>query len=200
MRTEVFDKYTTFDGQPLVTFGELSMCPTAESILAYISAARHELDMVFQADLVCLGHRKGSGNKYDFQPWKLSTFKWLVARTQTFIEGIDAWMTAFCENHDSGRSISGWASDTPEWHEKSTKMFALLLIVQTGTLFLYQGQEIGIINAPREWGIEQYKDFEAINMYAEAMKLDENGVDPGGKERIMNGLRIMGRDNPRFPT
>jgi hypothetical protein len=37
-------------------------------------------------------------------------------------------------------------------------------------------------------------------MYAEAMKLDENGVDPGGKERIMNGLRIMGRDNPRFPT
>jgi oligo-1,6-glucosidase len=34
----------------------------------------------------------------------------------------------------------------------------------SGTLFVYQGEEISIRNAPREWDIEtEYKDIETID-------------------------------------
>lgn len=35
----------------------------------------------------------------------------------------------------------------------------------SGTLYLYQGQEIGMRNAPPEWDIEEYKDCESINYW-----------------------------------
>jgi len=34
-------------------------------------------------------------------------------------------------------------------------MLATMLSTMTGTLFLYQGQETGMINAPESWGIEE---------------------------------------------
>ena len=42
-------------------------------------------------------------------------------------------------------------------------MLAMWLIGQTGSLFLYQGQEIGMVNAPREWDMDEYKDVESRN-------------------------------------
>ena len=35
----------------------------------------------------------------------------------------------------------------------------------TGTLFIYQGQEIGMTNLPRSWSIDEYKDINTINYY-----------------------------------
>ena len=90
-------------------------------------------------------------------PWKLTKMKSIVEKWQSFIEGTDGWTTAFCENHDNGRSVSRFGSDAPEFREISAKMLALMMVTMTGTLFIYQGQEIGMINAPREWPIEEYK-------------------------------------------
>ena len=95
--------------------------------------------------------------KYIFTPWKLTKMKSIVEKWQSFIEGTDGWTTAFCENHDNGRSVSRFGSDAPEFREISAKMLALMMVTMTGTLFIYQGQEIGMINAPREWPIEEYK-------------------------------------------
>ncbi|CAF3524975.1 unnamed protein product [Fusarium graminearum] len=64
-----------------------------------------------------------------------------------------------------------------------------------GTLFLYQGQEIGMTNMPRSWGIEEYKDIESSNFFAEA-------VESGNEKRVkdtMHGLQIMARDHSRIP-
>lgn len=85
--------------------------------------------------------------------------KEVIAKWQTFIDGSDGWTTAFCENHDQGRSVSRFASDAPQWRERSAKMLAMMLCAMTGTLFVYQGQEIGMINAPKDWPIEDYKDI-----------------------------------------
>jgi len=44
-------------------------------------------------------------------------------------------------------------------------MLAILEISQTGTLYIYQGQELGLKNFPRTWGIEEYKDIATQNYY-----------------------------------
>jgi len=59
--------------------------------------------------------------------------------------------------------VSRFAYDAPEWRAESAKMLAMWLIGQTGSLFLYQGQEIGMVNAPREWDMDEYKDVESRN-------------------------------------
>jgi hypothetical protein len=30
-------------------------------------------------------------------------------------------------------------------------------------VFVYQGQEIGMINVPKEWEMEEYKDVDCLN-------------------------------------
>ena len=47
----------------------------------------------------------------------------------------------------------------------SAKMLAMLEITQAGTLYIYQGEEIAMANAPRSWGIEEYKDVATRNFY-----------------------------------
>ncbi|KAJ4349768.1 uncharacterized protein N0V89_008386 [Didymosphaeria variabile] len=199
MNSQVLSKYRTYDGFPVVTVGELSMTPDPEGVLNYVSAEKKELDMIFQFDITHLGQGPpGSDNKYDFTPWNLPQMKRIVAKWQTFIDGTDGWSTVFCENHDNGRSVSRFGNDAPQWREKSAKMLAVCFAAQTGTLFLYQGQEIGMVNAPRKWGIEEYQDVESQNYWKEAVRLAENGTDPTRKERIMRGLQLMARDHARL--
>ncbi|KAF2111764.1 alpha-glucosidase-like protein maltase [Lophiotrema nucula] len=199
MNEEVLSKYTAFDGLPLVTVGELSLTPEPEGVLRYVSAKERELDMVFQFDLTHLGQGDGFGGKYDFVPWKLPELKRIVEKWQCFIESTDGWTTVFNENHDNGRSIDRFGNGAPEWREKSAKMLALWLAALAGTLFLYQGQEIGMLNAPEEWGIEEYKDVESMNHHREAVQLSESGVDSTRKERVVKGLQLMARDHARLP-
>ena len=55
--------------------------------------------------------------------------------------------------------------DSEEWRAKSAKMLAILEISQSGTLYIYQGLELGLKNFPRTWGIEEYKDIATQNYY-----------------------------------
>ncbi|KAF2021520.1 glycoside hydrolase family 13 protein [Aaosphaeria arxii CBS 175.79] len=199
MNSEVLSKYRTYDGQELVTVGELSLTPDPEGVLPYVSAEAKELSMVFQFDITHVGQGSGFLDKYDFAEWKLPEMKRIVEKWQTFIDGTDGWTTVFNENHDNGRSICRFADESPQWREKSAKMLAMWLTTVTGTLFLYQGQEIGMINAPKEWSIDEYKDVESKNFWAEAVKMTEDGTDPTREERIKYGLQLMARDHARLP-
>jgi oligo-1,6-glucosidase len=164
-------------------------------VLDYVKASEKELNMIFQFDMIRLGTGDGFGSKYVFKPWRLTEMKTLVERWQKFIEGTDGWTTVFCENHDNGRAVSRFGSDKPEHWENSAKMIALWQATLTGTLFLYQGQEIGMTNMPKTWPIEEYKDIESNNFYQEA----ERSVDSAEKDRVMSGLRILARDHSRLP-
>ena len=75
----------------------------------------------------------------------------------------------FIENHDHSRSVSRFGNDSPEWRAASAKVFALLQITQSGTLFVYQGEELGMRNFPRSWGIEEYKDVASINFWKQCV-------------------------------
>ncbi|KAK2003385.1 alpha amylase [Colletotrichum falcatum] len=188
MNAKVLSHYDT------VTVGELPHTPDPQHVLKYISAADRQLDMVFQFDIVDLG--QGIGYKYQTREWKLPELKRIVAKWQQFIEGTDGWTTAFCENHDQGRSVSRYGNDSPQWRETSAKMLALMMCSQTGTLFVYQGQEIGMTNVSRSWGIEDYKDIEALNYYNDIKREHGEGE---ALDRVMDSINLVGRDNARIP-
>jgi alpha-glucosidase len=189
MNTEVLSKYDT------MTVGELPHTPDPQHVLRYVGSGDKQLDMVFQFDLVDLGI--GKTHKYEFEGYQLSKMKEVVGKWQNFIQGTDGWTTAFCENHDQGRSVSRFTSDSPEWRERSAKMLAMIICAITGTLFVYQGQEIGMINAPKEWPIDDYKDIESINYYKSVAQRTNN--DSAALSHVMNSIQILGRDHARLP-
>ncbi|OAQ80459.1 maltase [Purpureocillium lilacinum] len=179
-----------------VSVGELSNTPHPSQVIPYVSAAAQELDMVFEFSVIRLGTGNGFGAKYIYQPYPLTKLKGLTETWQSFIEGTDAWATAFIENHDNGRAISrfGDASTRESWL-RSGKAIALWQATLSGTLFLYQGQEIGMVNMPSAWGIDEYRDIESRNFYAEA-------AASGSQERLdatMKGLQVLARDHSRLP-
>jgi oligo-1,6-glucosidase len=189
MNTEVLNKYDT------MTVGELPHTPDPAHVLRYVGSGDKQLDMVFQFDIVDLGI--GRTHKYEYEGYALSELKSVVSKWQQFIEGSDGWTTAFCENHDQGRSVSRFGSDAPEFRERSAKMLALMMCALTGTLFVYQGQEIGMINAPKEWPISDYKDIESINYYNSVAERTDN--DSKALGHVMKSIQILGRDHARLP-
>ncbi|KAI5856767.1 glycoside hydrolase family 13 protein [Durotheca rogersii] len=190
MRSKVLDPYGA------VSVGELSNTPHPSQVLPYVSAAAEELDMVFEFSVIRLGTGGLFGSKYTYVPFTLPELKATVSRWQTFIEGTDGWTTVFCENHDNGRAVSRFGDcSTPELWQASAKALALWQATSTGTLFLYQGQEIGMTNMPATWGIDEYRDVEGLNYYAEALA----SGDRKRETDTMDGLRILARDHSRTP-
>jgi len=179
-----------------ISVGELSNTPDPSQVVPYVSAAAKELDMVFEFSMIRLGTGGMFGPKYHYVPFELPTLKRIVEKWQSFIEGTDAWTTVFCENHDNGRAVSRFGDcSTQELWAASAKTLALWQATLTGSLFLYQGQEIGMKNMPPSWGIKEYKDIESLNFYAE--------VKASGRQdeidKTMHGLQILARDHSRIP-
>ncbi|MFC6600610.1 alpha-glucosidase C-terminal domain-containing protein [Ectobacillus funiculus] len=71
-------------------------------------------------------------------------------------------------------------------------MFAILLHMMKGTPYIYQGEEIGMINCPIN-DISEVEDIESVNMYHERLA---NGYK---KEEIIASINAKGRDNARTP-
>ena len=180
-----------------MSVGECPHTPDMKKVVQYVSAKEKQLDMVFQFDVVDTG--MGSVFKYQTTPrtWKLPNFKAAVERTQSLITGTDAWTTAFLENHDQARCISRFGDDSPEWRIRSGKMLALMLAALSGTLYIYQGQEIGMINLPKDCPIEEYKDVDSINYYN--MVRERSGGDETDLARAHAALQHLARDHARTP-
>jgi oligo-1,6-glucosidase len=189
MNTKVLNHYDA------MSVGELPHTPDPAHVLRYVGSGDKQLNMVFQFDIVDLGI--GKVHKYDFEGYKLSELKSVVQKWQSFISGTDGWTTAFCENHDQGRSVSRYASDLPAHRENSAKMLAIMMATLTGTLFIYQGQEIGMINTPKDWPIENYLDIESLGYYN--MIAERTNNDPKALAKAKSAIQICGRDNARTP-
>jgi oligo-1,6-glucosidase len=179
----------------IMTVGELPNTPDPEEVLKYISAESRELNMVFNFDTVYLGTKPG--HRFIQTPFDNNDFKRELTKWQTLIEDGNAWTTVFLENHDQGRSISRFASDAPEHREAAAKMLSMVLCALSGTLFLYQGQEIGMINAPLTWAPEAYKCVRSTNYFSDIRQRTQN--DPQALENARKALQRVARDHARVP-
>lgn len=185
---DIFDKYD------VMNVGELPNTPNPDNVMKYISAKERQLNMVFNFDVVNLGQTRGA--RFETVPFTTADFKRELFRWQD-ISGTDSWTTAFLENHDQGRCISRFASDKPEHREQAAKMLAMVLASLTGTLFLYQGQEIGMTNAPRSWPAEEYKCIKSVHYWNDVKTRTNN--DPQALAKALDGMQIMARDHARVP-
>ncbi|KND92524.1 Alpha-glucosidase [Tolypocladium ophioglossoides CBS 100239] len=182
-----------------ITVGELPNTPDMSRVLDYVSAEAKQLDMVFQFDVVDVGF--GKTHKYETTPknYTLPDFKAAVDRTQGLIRGADGWTTVFLENHDHARSVSRFTDDSPEYRVRGAKLLALMEACLSGTQYLYQGQEIGCVNAPKDtYPLENYLDLDSY-LFVDMVK-ERHGADNKEEvDRAFNALQHLARDHSRLP-
>lgn len=182
MRTEVLDRY---DG---LTVGE---CPGIPPDLAraVTDAQTGALDMVFQFEHVELDTQPGQP-KWALKPLHLPDLKRSLATWQHAMADA-GWNSLYFCNHDQPRVVSRYGCDG-EFRVQSAKMLATVLHGLRGTPYVYQGEELGMVNYPFT-DIAQCRDIESLNMHAEALA---RGDDP---ETVLASIRAKGRDNARTP-
>ncbi|OQE26396.1 hypothetical protein PENSTE_c005G00179 [Penicillium steckii] len=179
-----------------VTVGELPGTPEIADVLSYVSATEKQLSMVFQFDVVDIGMGEPRFNTTP-QNWTLPDLRARIAQTQA-LAGTDGWCTSFLENHDQARSISRLGDhETPENWLLSAKLLAMMTTALSGTLYIYQGQEIGMINAPDDWDISEYKDLDSLNWYKFIKDTTDN--NPTALKKAKQALTHLARDHARIP-
>ena len=145
------------------------------------------LDMMFH-----FAHMEADCFMTDFiqRPFDLKKLKKAFSKWQYALEG-KAWNALYLENHDHPRVISRYGSE--HYRVESGKMLAASYLFQCGTPFVYQGQEIGMLNNPLP-SIDDYKDVMVKNSSRIARKL---GVP---KKTVLEMTQKSCRDNARTPV
>ncbi len=158
--------------------------------LEYTGYDRSELNMLFMFEHVNLGKPCRASN-WKASPLDLVALKRIFAKWQNGLEG-KGWNTLYWENHDQVRSVSRFGDDSAEYRTLSAKMLALCLLCMKGTPYVYQGEELGMINVPFD-SIDDYRDLASFNDYSEMIK---SGLP---EQDAMKTLRMISRDNARTP-
>ena len=145
-------------------------------------------------------------SKFLPRPFRPSTLRAITNKWQTFMLQNSGWNALYLENHDQGRSVSRYASDAPHHRTLSAKMLATFLALQSGTPFVYQGQELAMCNVPLERAGEPekwYRDIECLNHWKGIKDANPHPeTDPQHRRRRDEALyqyRLLGRDNARTP-
>ena len=147
---------------------------------------REELDLIFSFDhLETAGHGKFDDYKYDLNYYKAYIIDWLENY------GNHCRMSLFFENHDNPRMVSKVDPD-PQFRIVLAKLLATMLLTLDGTPFIYQGQEIGMVNKDFR-SIDDLRDVESLKFYAEWR---ESMGDPAAFKRVLAGSR----DHARTPV
>lgn len=176
---EVWGKYDA------MTVGEAPMM-TPKVALNYVSNDKQELNMMFhfqhmEADCIIYS--------WVYTGFKLKKLKKVYDNWQKGLYQ-KGWNALYIENHDQPRVISRYGSE--KFRVESGKTLATMYLCQSGTPFIYQGQEIGMLNYPHE-KLEDYPDVNTHACYNLFRKL---GLS---EERVMRMARRSARDNARTP-
>ncbi len=124
---------------------------------------RKELDMVFSFDhLETPGHVRFDDYEYDLNYLRDYFIDWMEHY------GNQCWMSLFYNNHDNPRMVSKVTSDI-QYHQQIETLLAVIQFTLKGTPFVFQGDEMGLINYPFT-SMEQITDVEAKGYYQELLQ------------------------------
>ena len=179
-KRDVLDHYDCF------TVGESPMT-TPDTALRYIT---EDEDPVLN-EMIAFSHMEADCIATDVirRPFDLRKMKRAFSQWQQKLQG-KAWNALYIENHDHSRIISRYGSE--KYHDESGKMLAAMYMLQRGTPFIYQGQEIGMTNMPLP-SVEDYPDV-----------MTENNARLLGKflpkKTVLKLIQASARDNSRTPV
>ena len=171
-----------------VTVGEMPGV-TVEQARLFTDPSRHELDMVFQFEHVGLDH--GPRGKFDHRTLEVRDLKRSLQRWQDGLADT-GWNSLYWNNHDQPRAVSRFGDDGRYWAPSAMALGGVLHL-QRGTPFIYQGEELGMTNAPFV-DVADLRDIESLNYFA--LATDVPGADG---EQVLGDIRVSTRDNARTP-
>lgn len=203
MNREVLSKHD------LITVGETSGV-TLEEARKYAGFDRDELNMVFQFEQ-CDITPSDIGGKWSLLKPQMKDLRAVLNKWQLGLEN-KAWNSLYLCNHDQPRTVSRYGDDSEKWREKSATMLATMLHMMKGSVYVYQGEELGMTNAYFD-KLSQYRDIETINAYKEYFgdEAFENAIKTDGDQDLLSTSGIvshqsmmkrfgkMSRDNARTP-
>ncbi|KAF2173286.1 glycoside hydrolase family 13 protein [Zasmidium cellare ATCC 36951] len=188
---EVLSKYDT------ITVGEMPFVEDEDEIIRVVGENEHELNMIFIFALVDIDGIPGA-SRLTLYDWNAADLRKIVAKWQNVMRERGGWNSLFVENHDQPRSVSRYADDSDEYRELGAKLLAIMQTTLSGTLYVYQGEELGMVNVPLSWDPAEYKDIESINYWK---KMNERCKGDGKKlEHAKLTLNKKARDNARTPV
>lgn len=178
MNSEVLSKYN------IITIGETPHT-TPEEAKKYVDPYRNELDMVFQFEHMHVDY--GKFGRYSDVMYKLNDLRCAMNKWQEKL----SWNTNYLGNHDQPRIVSRFGNDD-KYRIKSAKVLAMMYILQKGTPFIFEGEEIGMTNL-HITNINELKDIEAHYNYN--FFIDKH-ISP---EKALEMVNRKTRDNARTP-
>ena len=178
---EVLDEYGAF------TVGEAPMMTTKLAKEYITDEAGNLLNLMFHFQ-----HMEADCFLTDWVglPFRLKKLKKAFSAWQREMFGV-GWNALYLENHDHPRIIDRYGS--LKYREASAKMLAAMYILQSGTPFVYQGQEIGMTNIELD-SLDKFKDVVTFNNFKLVQKLLR--MDEARFLRIANR---RSRENGRTP-
>lgn len=173
MKREVLDKYGS-PGNEVFTVGEMPFVDDLRALLSIVHTSTGFLNMVFHFNLVDIDNKRGDipGDlRMSIGPWTVAAFREAVSKWQYIMIQNGGWNSLYVENHDQPRGVSHFTDDSDEYRGYGSKLLAMMQTTLCGTLFIYQGEELGMRNIPHEWGPEEYRDVESVNYWNTSVAL-----------------------------
>ena len=179
-------KRDVFDHYDCMTLAEAPLV-WPKKALSYIAEDESgQIDMMIQFQCQCADCLF---TDYLPTPFILQRMKQDFSNWQKKLYG-KAWNMLYIENHDHPRIISRYGSE--EFREESGKALAASYLFQQGTPFIYQGQEIGMLNWRPE-DPEMYEDVPTRYTYA------HSNLNKSPEVRLKKMWRSS-RDSARTPV
>ena len=171
-----------------VTVGEMSST-SIENCMGYSNPENRELDMVFSFHHLKVDYE--DGEKWSKVPFRFAELKGLLNDWALGMQAGGGWNALFWNNHDQPRALNRFG-DIQRYRAESATMLATVIHLLRGTPYIYQGEEIGMID-PVYSSIDDYVDVEAHNAYK---TLRARGLSEG---EALEVVRAKARDNSRVP-
>ena len=174
--------------EDFVTVGEMSST-TLENCIKYSAPEEKELSMCFNFHHLKVDYK--NGDKWALMAPDYKKLKELFVTWQMGMQKKHGWNALFWCNHDQPRIVSRMGDEGKYWKE-SAKMLAGMIHLMRGTPYIYQGEEIGMLNAHYPT-IEQYRDVESLNYYQILLEQGKTETE------ALEILAARSRDNSRTP-
>lgn len=177
----------TFKHYDCVTIAETAGVPY-DQLGAFIGEDGY-FSMVFDFHYADLDIASGS-EWFNRIPWTIDDLNQKIMRSQTALQQC-GWAANFIENHDQPRATSKYLGSAQE-NLDAVKTLGAMYFFLRGTPFIYQGQELGMVNFKRT-SLEQFDDISSIDQYHRAI---QEGLSEAEALHIIN---LRSRDNARTP-
>jgi len=152
-----------------------------------VDDSREEIRETFLFDqLETPGKERWSDYEYD-----LKYLKQLFTKYQLELHG-SSWPTLVIENHDNPRMVSK-VNPNKKFRKPLSKLIGAMLLTGRGTPYIFQGEELGMMNCDFN-DMSEIRDVESINKFAALLKKGKT------QDEAWNTILAGSRDNARTPV